>query len=99
MKKIVTILFLLIIIITKNFIIKMKHFGLTFLLLFIALCLASCQKDEDERLYASPPDVPGLVDGGKISGISLYCLEKDGNRMVYGSIITLKPKPFRIIQT
>ena len=75
MKKIVTILFLLII--TKNFIIKMKHFGFTFLLLFIALCLASCQKDEDSTVPLTPIPPPVLVDGGSVSSINLYCLEKD----------------------
>ena len=71
----------------------MKHLTLLTLLLLFALGFTSCSKDEEEVLYDNIPVLqvpPGLVDGGRISGISLYCLEKDGKP--YGIWYNYYPK-------
>ena len=54
----------------------MRHPANLLLLILLALSIHSCQKDEDDS--PTPPNpAPGLVDGGRISDINLYCLEKD----------------------
>ncbi|MBR3454701.1 MAG: hypothetical protein IKH26_05220 [Bacteroidaceae bacterium] len=54
----------------------MRHPANLLLLILLALSIHSCQKEEDD-IPLSPILPPGLVDGGKISSINLYCLEKD----------------------
>ena len=65
-------------IITKTTINMMKkHSSSILFLLLTGLFLASCQKDEDSTVPPAPIPPPVLVDGGSISSINLYCLEKN----------------------
>jgi len=54
-----------------------KHFVNILLLLLSIMGVSSCQKDEDSTVPPAPIPPPVLVDGGSISSINLYCLEKD----------------------
>ena len=55
----------------------MKQLAFLTLLLLFAQGFTSCSKDEDSTVPHTPIPPPVLVDGGSISSINLYCLEKD----------------------
>ena len=58
----------------------MRKIRFTLLCLFAGICLQSCQNEELEKGNTSEIVLPReglLLDGGRISDISLYCLELD----------------------
>ena len=55
----------------------MKQLAFLTLLLLFAQGFTSCSKDEESTAPPAPIPPPVLVDGGSISSINLYCLEKD----------------------